>query len=526
MNYKLKRYKLAGCVLASLFLLSACGEKDYGETGEEVQLINAINIAPNDYQLSDGTICLEYGQTLQLDYTVTPDDAYDKAIVWSSSNDIVASVSQTGTITAGITSGSCVVKAAPEIGFGPAAATPALNVKVIEKAVKISSITLSTDNDEDGETGTTVLAGETRQMSINALPSDHTYSNYTWTSSDTTVAKVGDDGFVTTLSRGTAVITAASRDGGGASGSYTFTVLPSVMPTGVVFVNTADLQDLSYGQSINLKNYVTLAPADATFSLIQWTSSDETVASVDNRGFLNVNLTIQPSVFQLVDRDVTLTASDKEGTTLGSVTIHIEGGRFIHNFKNGLAPYRFASQNSGMSYSIVDNHMHVNLGVQSATDFRQDLQLAYTGGGGGFMLSTKKYKYLAIKFRRPYYYDSATGTYSRYAPGQRGNKLALNLTPKTGSNVGHWEGFQQLDLDNVSLINEVWDGQPKVYVWTLDKHNNLVNATDAETGLVDINYMDLVIADVKAVQEKSYDIYWIGTFSSLEEIKAYYLANE
>ena len=179
-----------------------------------------------------------------------------------------------------------------------------------------------------------------------------------------------------------------------------------------------------------------------------------------------------------------------------------------------------------MSYVENDTYVHVELGTQSATDFRQDLKVANTGNAGGFMLSTTKYKYFAMKFRRSFYYNESTGEYSRYVPGKSGNKLAFNLTPTTGSNVGHWESFKQLDINTCSLINEIWDGQPKVYVWTLDAHNNLVDATDPSTGLIDIKNADIVVADVKAEQEKSYDIYWIGTFSSLGEIKAYYEANE
>ena len=115
---------------------------------------------------------------------------------------------------------------------------------------------------------------------------------------------------------------------------------------------------------------------------------------------------------------------------------------------------------------------------------------------------------------------------NQQVPGKSGNKLAFNLTPMTGSNVGHWESFKQLDINRCSLINEIWDGQPKVYVWTLDAHNNLVSAADPDTGLIDMKNADIIVADVKGEQEKSYDIYWIGTFSSLEEIKAYYEANE
>lgn len=512
---------MAACAF-SLALVSCSDDRDFGQTGDEVQLINAITIAPTDYELPDGTICLEFGQTLQLSYAVSPDSASNPNVKWSTSNENIVTASQTGLLTAGQTEGSAVVYVKPEIGFGPSAATPTVKVKVVEQTIPIESLTLSTGNAEDGLLSTTVLAGETRQMTVTALPADHTFSNYTWTSSNESVATVDNEGFVTTLAEGSAIITATSRDKGGATASYSFTVLPSVMPTAVEFVNTDDLQHLAYGETINLKDYVRLTPENATFSLLQWTSDNESVASVDKKGNLNIGLTFTSSLFKLEGHNVKLNACDASGKIIGTVELSTDGGRFIHNFKNGLAPFNI-KKNDGASYSVVDGHLHVELGYQSATDSRQDIAIANTSG---FLISTTKYKYFAIKMRRPYYYDATTGTYSRRVPGKSGNKLALNLTPTSVSNVGHWEGQRQLDLATCSFVNETWTGEPNIYVWQFDTVARLVEGTDAASGLVDIRNADIVVADVKAEQEKSYDIYWAGTFSSLEEIKAYAEANQ
>lgn len=522
-NYK---YYIYGSAIMLLLALGACADdKNYGETGEEAILLNSVEIAKTDYEIKDGSICLEFGQVLELKYTLTPESADDPNLIWSSSNEKVATVSQKGVITAGQTEGTAIIYAKPAIGFGPQAATPTRNVTVIDKMVPIQSLTMKTDNPEDGEGSTTVLAGENRQFVVTAMPESHTYEKYTWQSSNPEVATVDETGFVETLKEGNVTINLTSRDGGNASTSYSFTVLPSVLPTAVEFINTEELQNLAYGETIDLHDYVKLTPENATFALIKWNTDDNKLASVNNRGILKVGLSITPSEFKLIGHTINLTASDQDGQALNNTQLTTAGGHFIHNFKDGLSPFMF-DKKDGMSYIEHDTYMHVNLGVQSATDFRQDLKVANTGNAGGFMLSTTRYKYFAMKFRRSYYYDAATDTYSRYAPGKSGNKLAFNLTPTTGTNVGHWESFKQLDINSGSLINEVWDGQPKVYVWKLDDHSNLVNATDAETGLVDIKNADIVVADVKAEQEKSYDIYWIGTFSSLEEIKAYYLANE
>lgn len=512
-------------ILLSLGLVACSDDKDLGTIGSERIIISSVDLAKTDYEVKDGSICLVYGQSIEMAYKVNPENASNKDLIWSSSNEEVATVSQTGVVTAGQTEGEAIIYVAPVIGFGPSAATPSRKIKVIEKATLIETLSLKSDNPEDLETGNAVLAGDVRQLLVTATPESHTYEKYTWTSSDPSVATVDESGFVETIKEGQVTITLTSRDGGNASANYSFVVLPSVIPTAVEFINTEKLQDLAYGETIDLHDFVKLTPEDATFALIKWSSDNTNLVSVNSRGVLKIGFSITPSVIKMIGHSMKLTASNPEGEVLNSTQLTTAGGHFIHNFRDGLSPFMFDAK-PNMSYVENDTYVHVGLGTQSATAFRQDLKVANTGNAGGFMLSTTKYKYFAMKFRRSFYYNESTGEYSRYVPGKSGNKLAFNLTPTTGSNVGHWESFKQLDINSCSLINEIWDGQPKVYVWTLDAHNNLVSAADPDTGLIDMKNADIIVADVQAEQEKSYDIYWIGTFSSLEEIKAYYEANE
>lgn len=512
--------------LILLFGLNACtDEKDYGVVGEEAHLINSIRLEKTGYEVKDGAICLVYGQILNLIYTVGPQSADNLDITWFSSNQEVATVKD-GVITAGNKKGRATIYAMPAIGFGASQTTPSCVVEVIDQLIPVTSLSLATDNPEDEMNEYNVLAGEFRQLQVTALPLDHTYERFTWSSSNSQVATVTEEGLVEMTGPGEVTITLSSDEVGGlATASISFKVAPSILPTAIEFVNAEKLANMAYGESVDLKPFVKLTPVDATFSLIKWTFSDDKIASVNNRGILKVNYESKTANIKMVGHSITLTATTSEGKLLGTTEVKTEGGHFIHNFRDGLAPFSF-DKKPGMSYEEFDNYMHVDLGTQSATDFRQDLKIADTQNKGGYMLSTTKYKYFAMKFRRPYYYDEEKGTYTRYAPGEKGNKLAFNLTPLTGSNVGHWEKFKQLDLAKCQLIDEQWDGQAKVYVWTLDGHDNLKNATDPATGLVDIKNADIVVSDVKAVQEKSYDIYWMGTFSSLDEIKAYEETNE
>ena len=521
------KYGFFGTALVLSLALGACtDDKNYGEAGSEALLINSVDIEKTDYEIKDGSICLAFGQKLELHYTVSPINADNPVLAWSSSNEEIATVSPNGVITAGQKEGQAVIFVTPEIGFGSQEATPTLSVKVIKEVIPVESLTLKTDNEEDGAESTTLLAGENRQMQVTALPEDHTYERYNWVSTNPEVATVDENGFVQTLEKGTTTIKLTTRDGGTASASYTFTVLPSIVPTAVEFINTDKLQNLAYGQTVNLHDYVKLTPTDATFSLIKWSMDDEKMASFDNKGYMKLSMSIKPSTFKLVGHTLKLTASTPEGKVLGSTTVTTDGGYFIHNFKDGMSPYT-VTLNGKTTRTDKDRYIHFDISVSG----RQDISLAATDKKGGFYVSTAKYKYFAIKIRRPYYYDEENG-YSSIKPGTkdgwRYNKMALNITPTSVDNLGHQNFSKMLDLTSATpaLINVKWDGQPQVYVFEFNQ-DKLIKGTDAETGLVDLKYLDLIMADMhESISERSYDIYWMGTFSSLEEIKAYYLANE
>ena len=63
---------------------------------------------------------LTVGEKLQMEATITPDNATDKGVTWSSTNEAVAVVSESGLVTA-VGSGTCQVKATANDGSGKTA---------------------------------------------------------------------------------------------------------------------------------------------------------------------------------------------------------------------------------------------------------------------------------------------------------------------------------------------------------------------------------------------------------------------
>ena len=121
----------------------------------------------------------------------------------------------------------------------------------------------------------TINKGDSSKITATVSPSD-AYSSVYWSSSDTQVAVVDQNGLVTGTGAGTATITAASY---GVSDSCTVTV--SEKPVTSVSLN--------YNKKyMNVGDYLALTaiilPDDATDAKVTWDSSDYTVAQVNSSG--------------------------------------------------------------------------------------------------------------------------------------------------------------------------------------------------------------------------------------------------
>ena len=163
--------------------------------------------------LSQTTATLTEGETLTLTATVTPDDATDKSITWSSSNTNVASVDADGKVTAKA-EGTATITATANDGCGVKASC---EVTVEKKVILVNQITLS-------QTTATLTEGETLTLTATVTPDYADNTSVTWSSSNEEVASVDANGNVTAKAEGTATITATANDASGVSASCVVTV--------------------------------------------------------------------------------------------------------------------------------------------------------------------------------------------------------------------------------------------------------------------------------------------------------------
>jgi len=208
---------------------------------------------------------LSEGSSFQLIYTVVPENADDKGITWSSDNLEVASVDQTGTITA-LAAGSAEITAAAKDAGG---FKTSFSVTVEKKNIPVESIEISNIPESLGE-------NETCQLEYIVLPDDATNKEIIW-HSDSAFASVDKYGMITAGSAGSAKITAKAADGSGVNKSFTLTVVKNTVPVKSIKITNA-LQSLKEGEAFNLSCEV--LPEDATNKDLVWSSSNSKVAAV------------------------------------------------------------------------------------------------------------------------------------------------------------------------------------------------------------------------------------------------------
>ena len=220
--------------------------------------------------LSQSSATITEGETLTLTATVTPNDATDKSITWSSSNTSVASVDADGKVTAKAEGTTIITATANDVSGAQASCV----VTVEKKIVSVASITLS-------QSSATITEGETLTLTATVTPNDATDKSIIWSSSNTNVAIVDADGKVTAKAEGTATITATANDGSGVKASCEVTVEKKVILVNQITLSQSSAT-ITEGETITLT--ATVTPNDATDKSITWSSSNTSVASVDADG--------------------------------------------------------------------------------------------------------------------------------------------------------------------------------------------------------------------------------------------------
>ncbi|GBF32082.1 surface adhesion protein [Desulfocucumis palustris] len=208
------------------------------------------------------------GEAVTLEVEISPADAANVHLVWSSSKPKVATVDENGTVTP-VSTGSAIIEVATE--DGKKSDTCRVTVK---KSVPVRTLKL------DPQRLTLTADGEAATLEVEILPAGASNVQLIWSSSKPKVATVDENGTVTPVSAGTAIIEVTTEDGK-KSDTCRVTVKKAVA-----------VKDIKLNKSrLTLKCgdpptalVAKVIPDDATNKEIIWTSTKPEVATVDDKG--------------------------------------------------------------------------------------------------------------------------------------------------------------------------------------------------------------------------------------------------
>ena len=220
--------------------------------------------------LNKTSLTLIEGEEYTLTPTIKPDNAADKTLSWTSSDESIVKVDADGKVTA-VSKGSATVKANATDGSGKFASC-SVTVKRL-----VGSIALD-------KTSITIYNGQTETITATVTPSSASNTSVSWTSSNSSVATVSSTGVVTGKTRGTTTITVTANDGSGVSATCEVEVNQ--------YVTSITLSKTSLSLLIGANETITVTsvlPDNANDKSYTWSSSDNVIATVDNTGKITAN---------------------------------------------------------------------------------------------------------------------------------------------------------------------------------------------------------------------------------------------
>jgi len=216
--------------------------------------------------LSDTLKSVLEGESFKLNYTLEPADGYYKSITWTSSNAEVATVDSVGNVKA-LKEGEAVVKIAVD------KIEAQCKVLVNKEVIHVENVTLN-------ETSLELFEGETFQLTFTVEPENAMYETVVWTSTDETKATVDETGLVTAISAGAAGIKLQVDD---ADATCILLIKKAIPHVENVVLNETSIE-LTEDDTFQLA--FTIEPEDAEYETVTWTSSNESVATVNENGLV------------------------------------------------------------------------------------------------------------------------------------------------------------------------------------------------------------------------------------------------
>lgn len=265
------------CALAAIALLAlASCKKDSPQTGVKVE---SVSFKESSYTIAENDIDFN----LKKELVVTPAGLLDtcKTIKWTVDDENVAEMDGSYLIPrmAGEVKVTVTVQGSK---------SASCNVTITE--IPVEGITLN---------AMTLNVGKSAKIEYTTKPEGLPIQKFTLKSDKESVATIDADGMITAVKEGTAKITATY---GEISSSCTVTVNKVAVTS--VTLNYTTYKFTAVNQTVQLE--ATVAPDDASYPAVSWSSSNTTVATVSNSGLVTLK--------KAGDATITATSDGKSAT--------------------------------------------------------------------------------------------------------------------------------------------------------------------------------------------------------------------
>jgi uncharacterized protein YjdB len=265
-NKSIKTFKLSQIILVFSLVFFLCGCSAIQKLVDSQ--LNTSSIT--QISLSNNSLTINIGESVTLHPTYSPKKA-NPTLKWESSNSNIVNVSDDGELTA-LSAGSATITVKSALNNDVYASCVVTVVKSTDNAAPttvkliVNKKQISIENQETSQINATIFPFEYLQ-------------DLTWKSSNTNVATVSDDGLVTAISKGQAVITIKSE-------------IYDLSATVKVFVGMPAVQSISVDSKkiileINASKQMTASviPANAAQE-VTWLSLNGNIASVTSTGLV------------------------------------------------------------------------------------------------------------------------------------------------------------------------------------------------------------------------------------------------
>ena len=303
-HYDAATYKsIYNLVLNKVYNVKKTTKSKTGKTNNKNNKSNKKNKNKKTIKVTKVTISgkngVQVGKTITLKAVIKPSTATNQKVTWKSSDKSIATVSSKGVVK-GIKKGTVTITATAKDGSKKKGTykitvTKTSTKKTETKKQEITNKIPVTSVKISGSSN--IKVGKTTTLKVTILPTNATNKNVTWKTSDSKIATVSSKGVVKGIKTGKVTITAIAKDGSKKKDSYTITIKnktatsnkKSVLtPIQGIFKRKVTKITISGSKTVAIKKTTTLkatiSPSNATNKNVTWSSSDNKIATVSDKG--------------------------------------------------------------------------------------------------------------------------------------------------------------------------------------------------------------------------------------------------